>query len=103
MQKWNVIGIMSGTSLDGLDLVYANLSHDKHWSYTIHSAKTFEYDTNWYNKLKKSPNLNANELKQIDIDFGIYIGEKINDFLTLVLWATSNSTDVDFSKVLAEQ
>ena len=82
MQKWNVIGIMSGTSLDGLDLVYATLSHDKHWSYTIHCAKTFEYEANWHNKLKKSTKLNEKELKQFDIDFGALIGEKINAFLT---------------------
>ena len=82
MQKWNVIGVMSGTSLDGLDLVYATLSHDKHWSYTIHRAKTFEYEANWHNKLKKSTKLNEKELKQFDIDFGALIGEKINAFLT---------------------
>ena len=64
MQKWNVIGVMSGTSLDGLDLVYTTLSHDKHWSYTIHCAKTFEYEAIWHNKLKKSTKLNEKELKQ---------------------------------------
>ena len=82
MQKWNVIGVMSGTSLDGLDLVYATLSHDKNWSYTIHCAKTFEYEANWHNKLKKSTKLNEKELKQFDVDFGALLGEKINDFLT---------------------
>ena len=82
MQKWNVIGVMSGTSLDGLDLVYATLSHDKHWSYTIHCAKTFEYEAIWHNKLKKSTKLNEKELKQFDIDFGALIGEKINALLT---------------------
>ena len=92
MQKWNVIGVMSGTSLDGLDLVYATLSHDKHWSYTIHCGKTFEYEPNWHNKLKNSTELNEKELKQFDIDFGALIGEKINDFLTT---NNINAKDVD--------
>jgi len=35
MKDYNVIGIMSGTSLDGVDIVYVNFKLDKYWKYEI--------------------------------------------------------------------
>ena len=35
---------MSGTSLDGIDMIYVNFQKNKFWEYKILFAKTFKYD-----------------------------------------------------------
>ncbi|MEJ6754132.1 MAG: anhydro-N-acetylmuramic acid kinase [Flavobacteriales bacterium] len=81
MNKYNVVGIMSGTSLDGLDVVWSKLSFDKTWFYEIIDGKTYEYSTSWKNELSNAYKLQGKDLVVLDQKLGNYIGEKINDFL----------------------
>ena len=49
-KNYNVIGVMSGTSLDGIDMTYVHFQKNKFWEYKILFAKTFKYDD--WRKLK---------------------------------------------------
>jgi anhydro-N-acetylmuramic acid kinase len=42
-KEYRVIGMMSGTSLDGIDLVFCSFIYDKEWRYTLLASKTFQY------------------------------------------------------------
>ena len=50
-ENYHAIGLMSGTSLDGLDMVEVtfNYSSENQWDFTILNAKTLAYE----NKLKE--------------------------------------------------
>ena len=50
--NYKVIGVMSGTSLDGIDLVYAAFNFDINWRFEIICAETIPYDKHWVKKLK---------------------------------------------------
>ena len=52
MKDYYVIGLMSGTSIDGVDLVYVNFFFNKYWSFKILKFKTYDYDKDWQNILK---------------------------------------------------
>ena len=47
MRDFNVIGVMSGTSLDGVDLVYVNFNYHNKWNFNIIRAKTYKYEDRW--------------------------------------------------------
>ena len=47
MKQFNIIGIMSGTSLDGIDIVYVNFKLDKSWKYELINSKTYKYEKKW--------------------------------------------------------
>ena len=53
MKEYNVIGLMSGTSVDGLDLVYVRFKYENSWSYRIIYSKTYSYSDKWKTTLKK--------------------------------------------------
>ncbi len=79
---YKVIGVMSGSSLDGLDLVFCELNETGgKWNYTIIAAACFEYEPEWVDKLKNAINLNAYHYLLLHTEFGKYIGEKINYFI----------------------
>ena len=40
---YNVIGVMSGTSLDGIDLAYISFEKKEHWTFHIIEAETYSY------------------------------------------------------------
>ena len=42
-KKYSVIGVMSGTSLDGLDIIKCSFRFKKDWEYKIHKCKTVKY------------------------------------------------------------
>ena len=79
--QYKVIGVMSGTSLDGIDLVYASFNFDNTWSFQILFADTIAYNAYWNTTLKDLVLLSKIELRQIDEDYTKYLASKINDFI----------------------
>jgi len=81
MQAYNVIGVMSGTSLDGIDLVYAQFSKADAWDYQIFHAETCPYSKTWKTRLKAAHHFNNDELEQLDKDYTFYLSQFINSFI----------------------
>ena len=79
--EYNVIGVMSGTSLDGIDLVYAKFCLNKTWSFEIVHAETLEYPSDWYKALKELVNKSIEELKIIDTNYTKYLAKVIKGFI----------------------
>lgn len=81
MNEYNVIGVMSGTSLDGLDLVYVSFKFGDVWKFQIKTSETLEYDKIWQNTLKNLVKFSPSVLKAIDKDYTRYLGKQINNFI----------------------
>ncbi|MFN4122411.1 MAG: anhydro-N-acetylmuramic acid kinase [Flavobacteriales bacterium] len=77
-----MIGAMSGTSCDGLDLVLASFSHKNRWESKIIKAQTFDYTRSWREKLLQADQLSGVELMKLDADFGIFTADCILEFLS---------------------
>src|SRR5437762_43230 len=79
---YHIIGLMSGTSLDGLDIAYCTFSVDNgKWSYSIEKAQTINYDKYWLKKLGGAHKLLAADLAALDAEFGRYMGEQVRSFI----------------------
>lgn len=73
---------MSGTSLDGLDLCFAKFStENSRWNYEILQAETLPYSDHWDGKLRNSVNLKAEELFELNADFGFFLAKKTQEFI----------------------
>jgi anhydro-N-acetylmuramic acid kinase len=81
MKNYYVIGLMSGTSIDGVDLVYANFFYDIHWSFKILKSKTYEYDMDWQNILKNLSDKDLDSIKLIDKNYTKLLSEYISSFI----------------------
>lgn len=56
--QYRVIGLMSGSSLDGIDLVYCVFFHnDKGWSFALEQASCIEWDEAIRDELKRAAQL----------------------------------------------
>jgi len=76
------LGIMSGTSLDGLDLALCSFSNEnERWTYTIIKATTIPYQEDWLNILQKLPGSDALTLAMVNASYGRWIGKACNQFL----------------------
>ncbi|WP_329804564.1 anhydro-N-acetylmuramic acid kinase [Flavobacterium facile] len=82
-QNYNVIGVMSGTSLDGVDLAHIKfeINHNK-WSYEIYECDTISYTNEIISKLKNGINFSTNELSDLNIEYTNLLGNIISDFIT---------------------
>jgi anhydro-N-acetylmuramic acid kinase len=79
---YNVIGLMSGTSLDGLDLVYCTLTkNNKGWKFKIREAITVKYSATWKQKLSIAHVLPGSELLALDVAYGKFLGETTAKFI----------------------
>jgi len=76
----SVIGLMSGTSLDGLDVVYAKFDKKNFKSYKIVACNTYSYTDEIVQKLKNGIYAQKEELLKLDKDFGGFIGNRVNEF-----------------------
>ncbi len=76
-----VIGVMSGTSLDGLDLALCHFNRkDGNWFYDILKANTIPYDHDLKQKLGTCQNLSARDFVALHRSYGRFIGEKVKAF-----------------------
>lgn len=79
---YRVIGIMSGSSLDGLDIAYVVFEETGgRWNYEIAAAKCTPYSSDWVDKLSKAVDLSAMDYQLLHTAYGHYIGEKVNQFI----------------------
>lgn len=73
--KYRVVGLMSGTSLDGLDLAYCVFQQLKSgWKYTIEKSSSVKYPARWLSRLSQAHALSGEALMALDADFGTYMG-----------------------------
>jgi anhydro-N-acetylmuramic acid kinase len=81
-ENYNVLGVMSGTSLDGIDLAHVTLSvlGDK-WSYSIHEAETVPYPDEWVKKLKEAVNYTEDALLALDDAYTVFLAGVISSFI----------------------
>ena len=77
-----MIGLMSGTSLDGIDIVNVTFKKARTWSYEIKHSECYEYSKKWLELLRKSYFLSGNELLILNKKYGDYLGNIINDFIS---------------------
>ncbi|AZA84669.1 anhydro-N-acetylmuramic acid kinase [Chryseobacterium lactis] len=79
--KTLAIGLMSGTSLDGLDICLAEFEKQDKWTFQILKAETLPYSVDWENKLKNSIYLSADELLELHSEYGFYLGQQVQQFI----------------------
>lgn len=83
MQKqttYKAIGVMSGSSLDGLDIVYAQFKKiNEKWSFKILSEALYPLEK-FEEQLHSARKLPLEKLNALDISFGKFIGNCIQDF-----------------------
>lgn len=90
-QQYNVIGLMSGTSLDGLDLVYSTFLYENtSWKYTIKKTKSITYSKALQEDLKNTTTLDAASLLAFNNTFGTFLGNQVAVFIK------ENKLNVDF-------
>lgn len=81
MREYKVVGVMSGSSLDGLDVCLATFCFDQAWSFRLDRVKKYDLSAEWTEKLKSSPTCAPTQLKTMDLEYGEWIGHCIRDFL----------------------
>jgi len=82
MVAYNVVGVMSGTSQDGLDLALCELiKNNSHWEYSILKAETIPYPEYWLKVFDSVKSMQAFDFVKLHNSLGAYIADCINRFL----------------------
>ena len=75
-----VIGLMSGTSLDGLDIAYCEFSESEGLRYKLLAAETYPYPQQWVDRLSTLEHASAYEYALAHVELGHYFGKCVNRF-----------------------
>lgn len=82
MKRYHVIGMMSGTSLDGVDLAHCSFCEDRNvYTYKLGICETIPYPADWLDRLIHLPNASASEYAETHVAYGRFVGGLICDFI----------------------
>ncbi len=91
MKVYKIIGLMSGTSLDGLDLAYCHIwQQDGKWEFKIKATKSLRYTSEMELKLRDAILLSAPDLLQFHNSYGSWLGVQAKHFIN------ENNLEVDY-------
>ncbi|CAM3341725.1 anhydro-N-acetylmuramic acid kinase [Zobellia roscoffensis] len=91
MTTYKILGLMSGTSLDGLDLAYCTIWQEGHtWQFGIKKTKSVSYSAEMQSQLKDAILLPADSLLKLNNTYGTWLGEQCNLFIE------DNGLEVDY-------
>lgn len=78
-----ILGLMSGSSLDGLDVAFCEFEFANHavTKWQILQAETMAYSEDWQQRLRELPGANGRDLLLAHAHYGHYVGELVNLFL----------------------
>ncbi|TDQ24115.1 anhydro-N-acetylmuramic acid kinase [Tenacibaculum caenipelagi] len=75
------IGLMSGTSLDGIDLAYIKMNRYSYNDFEILKADTIPYSSEWKKKLQEAITYKKEDLFILDVVYGEFLGKILNNFI----------------------
>ncbi len=79
---YRVIGLMSGSSLDGLDIACVEFSEQAgKWSFEIVKTGCYSYSAEWVDRLRRAVDLSAREYQLLHTEYGHYTGQLVNQFI----------------------
>jgi len=81
LKAYYVIGLMSGTSLDGLDIAYCRFKNQGQWSYEILQFKTVPYDAVFKERLRNAIALSSIFINELSLDFGVLMAQEVRQFM----------------------
>ena len=84
MPSYMTLGLMSGTSLDGLDLCCVEFTGDVRtdtWSHRIVKTHSLAYDEHWAMSLSNAPNLSGRDLIKLHVEYGHFLGRTVKAFI----------------------
>ncbi|NMH29656.1 anhydro-N-acetylmuramic acid kinase [Flavobacterium silvaticum] len=89
--SYRVIGVMSGTSLDGIDMAQLTFTFASgKWHFTIGNAQTVAYPEDWVNRLRNAVNLDLKSIATLDGSYTKLLSSAISKFIS-----DNNLTDID--------
>jgi anhydro-N-acetylmuramic acid kinase len=81
-QSLKILGLMSGTSLDGLDLALCDFNVENNIvSFKLLASKTIDYEAVWKERLQNAFEASAEQYFKLHSLYGEFIAEKVNSFL----------------------
>ena len=83
MKRYTAIGVMSGTSLDGLDMLHVLFEQEPtgRWRYFPLEAQTVAYPADLYARLSTAMRASGLDLAQLHADYGHFVGRALSDFI----------------------
>ena len=79
---YNVIGLMSGTSLDGVDLSHIKFQLiDTKWTFEILESETIGYSQDWIDRLKTAVDFSETQLEKLNQDYTKLLASIISNFI----------------------
>lgn len=79
---YRVIGLMSGSSLDGLDIAFVQFQNTGgKWSYKILQSDCMAYPSHWVERLRWVAQSDARQYQLLHTDYGHYLGVQVNQFI----------------------
>ncbi|TQD34342.1 anhydro-N-acetylmuramic acid kinase [Haloflavibacter putidus] len=81
-QSYTVVGVMSGTSLDGIDLAWVKFElQNNQWKIQLLAAQTLAYTETWQKRLQNAVSLSGFQIEELDKDYTLYLTDIISTFL----------------------
>jgi anhydro-N-acetylmuramic acid kinase len=85
---YKVIGLMSGSSLDGLDIAYVHLQEraatsqlPKTWDFDLLHTACYPYSDGWGQRLGSATGLSALDYQVLHVEYGHFLGEQVLRFV----------------------
>jgi anhydro-N-acetylmuramic acid kinase len=80
--KYRVVGLMSGTSLDGLDVTHCEFRKSPSgWKYSLSKSATVKYSGAWLERLANAHLLGGEHLLELDAEYGAFLGKISRNFI----------------------
>lgn len=81
-ENYNVIGVMSGTSLDGVDFAHILFTYkDGRWHFSIEECTTIPYTAEWVDRLRSAVNFSDGELTSLNKEYTALLGQMMRSFI----------------------